>query len=278
MSVNKDASRSLIDSWLGSVEGVSSSASYSSAAVTFTGYIGSTATSMELYRTVTSSTAAISVTDLHQDGIGDCFLIAAIGELAIYDPALIKNMIVQNANGTQTVTLYANTKGGQPYNGETVFKKVTFTVTDTFASNSVNSSTGQAVDSSNGSKVIWPQVLENAVAQLDGGYSVLNQGGDPAVALEELTGKVAYDYYASGFSATLLKSLSSSGYLITLDTQTSNSTYGTFGNHAYMFDGIQTISGVSYVKALNPWGFSQPSLIPVSQLGTVFQAVTVGHI
>ena len=50
---------------------------------------------------------------------------------------------------------------------------------------------GASQDVLNGRKEIWPQVLEKAVATLDGGYGAIANGGNPMIALQELTGRAA---------------------------------------------------------------------------------------
>jgi hypothetical protein len=141
-----------------------------------------------LYLTEAGNTNAISYTDINQDGIGDCFLVSPIGEIAMLKPTFISNMIHANADGTETVALYEGSTGRLPNFGTTAFKPVTETVTNVFASDSVNS--GATQDVVGKSKEIWAQVIEKAVAQLNGGYSQIQYGGYPTVAMEELTGKV----------------------------------------------------------------------------------------
>src|SRR6185312_17558519 len=84
-------------------------------------------------------------------------------------------------------TLHLAASGLLPTYGTTSFRTTTVTIDNTFPSNSVNN--GASQDVVNGQKEIWVQVLESAVATLDGGYSVINQGGNPMIAMEELTGQ-----------------------------------------------------------------------------------------
>ena len=155
-------------------------------------------------------------------------------------------------------------------------------MTNNFASYSVNNGASQDVVA--GVKEIWPQVLENAFAQLGGGYSSIMNGGSPVYAMEQLTGKAATWYSPVQFGSTAAQitanfnGLIKANDMIVLDTNTSNSTYNLVGNHAYMFDGLVTQGGVTYVKALNPWGFDQPNLIPVTALSKAFVEVDVGHV
>lgn len=240
-----------------------------------TGTEGGTTTTMSLFLTETGDTSPISINDLHQGQIGDCFLITAMGELARTEPLAIENMIIDNGNGTQSVRLFEASNGSLPNYGTSSFKAVWVTVTDNFQSTSVNN--GSTQDVVNGVKEIWPQVLEQAIAQLNGGYSTISNGGYPAIAMEELTGQRAYSYSASSVSQSLLTAWSNANDMISLDTSSSNSTYNLVGNHAYMFEGLTVQNGTTYVKAGNPWGFDQPSLIPVSALGSVFVQVDVGR-
>ena len=57
------------------------------------------------------STGAPSYLDVNQGYLGDCYFVAALGEVALQDPSLIENMITANGNGTYSVLFYVN---GQP--------------------------------------------------------------------------------------------------------------------------------------------------------------------
>jgi hypothetical protein len=74
-----------------------------------------------LYLQEVGDPALISVNDIHQGQIGDCFLLSSIGELALWYPGAITNMIHVNADGTETVTLYIAASGALPTFGTTSF-------------------------------------------------------------------------------------------------------------------------------------------------------------
>jgi hypothetical protein len=228
---------------------------------------GTSASTMlqSLYLTESGDTASISVNDLHQGQLGDCFLISPIGEIAMHNPSWIQNMIHQNTNGTSTVTLYTASNGQLPTYGTTQFSATQITVADNFASYTVNS--GASQDVVGNVKEIWPQVIEKAVASLDGGYNVINNGGYPIVAMEELTGHSATSIGASGMTLSELQSFINAGDLITMDTSSnSNLPYGLVSGHSYMFEKLTTSGGTPMVQLGNPWGMDQPSLIPVAQI------------
>jgi hypothetical protein len=216
------------------------------------------ASATELYAPGTNLATEINAGQLYQGQIGDCFLISSIGEIAITDPADIKSMIQQNANGTETVRLYEPSMS----RASVAFQPEAVTVSNAFPSYSVDSGAGQDVVS--GVKVIWPQVLEKAVATLDGGYAAIANGGSPVVAMEQLTGKAAVGYAPGKLSVTALESDITAKDLIVMDTANSASLPdGLVGDHAYMFG---SLSASGSVQLLNPWGFDQPAAIPITRL------------
>ena len=234
------------------------------------------AASQALYLVEAGNTAAIAQSDIHQGQIGDCYLLSPMGDLAASHPSFITNMIHLNANGTETVTLYKAANGSAALPGATAFKAITETVTNSFQSNGVNNASSQ--DVVNGVKEIWAQVLENAAAQAGGGYAGIGAGGNPAMAMEELTGHTANAYAPAGVSAAALQGFVAAGDIMTFDTKNSSSlAYNLVGNHAYMFNAVVATANGPAVSLANPWGFDQPSLIPVSKLSSVFAEVDVGR-
>jgi hypothetical protein len=234
------------------------------------------ALSPALYLTEAGDTAAINMNDIHQGQMGDCFLVSPLGELAKTHPDAVRNMIRQNADGTETVTLYAPKVGTVPMPGTSALKPITVTVNNVFPTYSVNSGATQDVVGSQ--KEIWAQVIEKAIATVRGGYGAIAYGGNPATVMEELTGHQADCYYPASLSADMLKSFASAGDLITFDTPNrSNLGYNLVGSHAYMFNGVVATASGPAVSLKNPWGFSDPTLVPVSQMGKVFAEVDVGR-
>ncbi len=228
-----------------------------------------------LYLTEPGDSAAISVNDIHQGQIGDCFLLSPLGDMACYEPAAIAQMIHANANGTETVTLYGNQQGGVPGFGTTSFKAITETVTNVFPTNSVDNGASQDVVA--GHKEIWPEVIEKAFAQANGGYAGIQNGGYPVVALQELTGHTAsFESPSAATVVSLMKNIAA-GDLVVMDTGSANAAFNLVGHHAYMFEGLQTANGVACVRLGNPWGFDAPSLIPVSLLSKGIVEVDIGH-
>ncbi len=230
-----------------------------------------------LYLTETGTSTPISVTDINQGQLGDCYLLSSIGEIALLQPSFISNMIHVNSNGTETVTLYKAANGSLPGWSTTAFKAVSETVTNAFPGNSVNN--GATQDVLGNQKEIWPQVLENAYASLNGGYGAIGNGGYPALAMEELTGHAGTQVAAASVTLAMLQGDVRAGDLIVMDTLgKSGLSNGLVGNHAYMFDGVTGTGAAATLKLLNPWGTNEPTPVLLSQFSKNFAAMDVGHL
>jgi Calpain family cysteine protease len=204
-----------------------------------------------LYLQEAGNAAAISVTDIYQGQMGDCYLLSSIGEIALFHPSWITKMIQANADGTETVTLYRAANGGLPGIGTASYTPVEINVTNTFPSNSVNNGANQ--DVYNGQKEIWVQVLEKAMATLYGGYNGIANGGIPAISLEELTGCSAIATSPGAISWQQVQADAAAGNLITFDTGGYGAlSYHLYGCHAYMFQSLTTVNGTVMVNLLNP--------------------------
>ena len=221
------------------------------------------------------SYAPVSINDINQGGLGDCFLLTAVGELALDRPNAITNMISVNPDGTETVTLYETAGGGAPSFGDTTFVRTQITVDNTFPDNSVNSG-GQ--DVSDGQQEIWAQVLEKAVATLSGGYDVIDQGGWPMLVMEELTGQAGGWTSPASLTVQELQGYMAAGDLVAFDTPASGAlAYGLVGDHAYMFESLVTVNGQAMIQLGNPWGDTEPQLVPLAQVSNEFDEIDVGQ-
>ena len=219
------------------------------------------------------SYAPLSINDINQGELGDCFLLAAVGELALDRPNAITSMIGVNADGTETVTLY-EAGGGAPLFGDTSFVPTRIIVDNSFPDDAVNGGNQDVFD---GQQEIWVQVLEKALATLAGGYDVINQGGWPMFVMEELTGQASADISPASLSLQTLQGYMKAGDLLAFDTPESDSlSYGLVGDHAYMFESLVTVNGQAMVQLGNPWGDTEPQLIPLSQVGSNFDEIDVG--
>ena len=230
-----------------------------------------------MYLTETGTAGAVSVADINQGQIGDCFLLSSIGEMGLLQPRAIPNMIHVNADGTETVTLYKASNGSLPSWNTTAFKAISITVNNVFPNYSVNN--GATQDVLNGQKEIWSQVLEKAVATLSGGYSAIAYGGSPLVAMGELTGHAASFMSPASLTLAALQSFVAAGDLIVMDTLSRGALPNNLvNNHAYIFEGVTGTGASALAHFGNPWGFAQPTAMLVSQLSHGFSEVDIGHL
>jgi hypothetical protein len=230
-----------------------------------------------LYLTEPGNIDAISISDINQGQLGDCFLLSSLGEIVRQMPSFISNMIQINLNGTETITLHEAASGNLPTWGTMAFISVTETVSNVFAAGSVNNGATQDVVGKN--KEIWPQVVEKAYATLSGGYSAIANGGSPVIAMEELTGQPATFMSPANLTLSMLSSLINAHDLITMLTPANGLLPNNLVNdHVYMYEGTTGTGSSTTVNFGNPWGFDQPKPMLLSQLSHGFAEVEVGHL
>lgn len=189
----------------------------------------------------------------------------------------ISEMIHANDAGTETVRLYAAADGQVPTHGTSAYKAASTNVDNNFPSYSVNEVATQ--DVVGGKEEIWPQVIEKAMAIEDGGYDAIAHGGWPVFAMEVLTGHGASSVAPADPTLAVLQNEITAGDLIVMDTPAgSNLPFNPVRGHAHMFEKVTTGgSDGPMVQLGNPWGFNQPTAIPLSQLAKGICQVDIGH-
>ncbi|HEY0180872.1 MAG TPA: C2 family cysteine protease, partial [Dokdonella sp.] len=222
----------------------------------------------------TNQSCQPSVDDIHQNGYGDCYLLAPLSSLAQKHPDEIKNMIHDNGNGTFTVT-FPHQKDNGLTNVWGLFgdryHDVTVTVSDRdLPSNAVNASDGPNPQAG---APKWPEVIEAAYAKAHGGYDKIGNGGYPDQAMEGITGHGADNYSAADGAGKIEQALKD-GKIVTVSTPESDGGQGSYdtnphqliGGHAYTVTGVVTVNGKEFAELRNPWGFDQPQKIPLDEL------------
>jgi len=134
-----------------------------------------------------------SMSDINQGYLGDCYFLSSCAEVAKQDAGDITSMFTNNGNGTYGVRFYV----------DGVAEYVT-----------VNTSLADGGSVFNHATDIWASLAEKAYAQLQASgvdtgnsinygnsYSTTGNGGDPAFALEAITGASAINqFFANGSS------------------------------------------------------------------------------
>ena len=121
-------------------------------------------------------------TDVNQGNTGDCYFLAAIGEVALQDPNALESMIVSDGGGVYGVRFDVN--------GQDDWVTVNSSLpTLTAASPWAN---GSNLEFANGN-VLWPALLEKAFAEITPGDSYAAISGGTGAVLSEITGQSVSD-------------------------------------------------------------------------------------
>jgi hypothetical protein len=203
-----------------------------------------------------------SYLDVRQGAVGDCWLEASLAEVAARDPQDIRNMFTYDGttvdNGA-TVGLYTvrffNT------NGVAVYVQVDTELPD-------GGEYYDHVANDLGTQALWVALAEKAYAEANSlgyvttghegqdSYGALNNG-DPAWALQAITGKSASDY---SINPTNIAAAWNAGNLIVLWTGNPPSSY-IVGSHCYAVVGYNASSSQPF-ELFNPWGTDSSTATP----------------
>ncbi len=128
--------------------------------------------------------------DVQQGELGDCYLMSALSAVAQMDPARIRRMIAPLGDGRYSVTFWVacNENGILTYNPHQEIVTNEVPVVNSFSRTPQFGGTPRADASRPGQRELWVSLVERAYAQWRGGYQAAGNGGDAAIALEEVTG------------------------------------------------------------------------------------------
>ena len=168
--------------------------------------------------------------DVDQGNADDCYILSALGEAAQFSPSSIKNMFINNGDGTYTVMFYHN--GNEAFVTVNSELPVNATGQANFAGWGyfMNGSTAVGDGYTNQFNVLWVALAEKAYAQLnesgwigqDGTNSYTGIGvGIPGVAYTQITNQATTGFAISGPSVdtgTALSFLLESGRPVLLNS------------------------------------------------------------
>jgi len=235
----------------------------------------------------------ISMNDINQGSWGDCYLLSAIDTFIRKGPRFISQDITQNSNGTVTVKLYEDAQTNAPITEMTSKFKAVYEVVDPNALQFGGVNTlSPTTDSLNGVKEIWPQVVEQAYAQLNGGAANVANGGFAAIAMATLSGidgqkapgtNVSNNIIqAQSLNLPMLQRLINDNCTIAFDTNSFGALAdGLIADHSYAYNGC-TVSGPNgantTLNLVNPWGPAYgTTIVPLKDVAQNFTWVEVGH-
>ena len=243
----------------------------------------------------------VNAGEFEQGTLGDCYFISALAAMAANDPDALEDMIQDNGDGTYTVTFHGleyDENGFAIPSGETFSYEIDAEVLLSENYDIV----GANIQDADGDDLfeIGPALLEKAFAmfaeEMNGmaadngqlpffgdadatnstGFNLLDEGGDPSIAMIALTGSeswsvgysgdyaAAFENWAAEYNLTsdelLLDILSSADEGVTVTVGTNNPEMdGLADGHAYTVLGVVEIDGEEYIVMRNPWGVGEPS-------------------
>jgi hypothetical protein len=142
-------------------------------------------------------TGRVSAEDVGQGDLGDCFFLSSLVAFAQSDPRALRRAIVDNGDGTYTITFQRRHRGTAiafPVRVDSRFP------VDRRGAQKF----GKGLRSGPHGQELWPALFEKAFAASHGGYVRINQGGDGAVALASLSGRACETLTLSRHSAAAL--------------------------------------------------------------------------
>lgn len=117
-----------------------------------------------------------SLDDIAQGGLNDCYVFAAMAALVHTDPERIKSMVIDNGDGTYTVSFQGTTDGQTDLQTVTVdFVKGKHAFVGT-------------------RKALWPLIVEKAYGEQLGGLDKLDTGGNAGEAVDDFKDLEATDF------------------------------------------------------------------------------------
>ncbi len=188
------------------------------------------------------------VSDLHQGDLGDCYFVAPLGEVAMRNPNQIRQMFIDNLDGTFSIRFYHN---GKPFY-VTVNRELPADKNGRF----VYDNRGDFIN--NPKNILWVALAEKALAQLnesgwlktlgkagENSYAAIGAGGKSSLALPLVCGiSTARDGVESisGFDKGELQIANSKKDVPSFLVPT----------HSYVVVGYDAAKGE--VTLFNPWG------------------------
>jgi hypothetical protein len=193
-------------------------------------------------------------TDIQQNGLGDCYFLSTLANIAKNDPQLLENNITPLGDGTYAVMFIEN--------GMSTYYRVD----------------GEVPADSNGNPLfatipsdsaIWSLIYEKAYTEArpstnaDADYGNI-EGGDPTEVFtafgatginEEMANQFANGSQLIQWVYNQLNEGKAVEFLTTTDaSQLTNVPLAE--NHAYTVEGVETENGVTYLELRNPWGYN----------------------
>ncbi|MBV8663198.1 MAG: hypothetical protein JO107_08855 [Hyphomicrobiales bacterium] len=222
-------------------------------------------------------------TDVNQGYLGDCYLMASLGETALKDPAAIESMITNNGNGTYGVCFEVD---GQPDYVTVNDELPVFGGREIWAN-------GSTLEFANGSTSSWSELIEKAYVELNAQTAAAQEGGHSAgdsyaavtagtaAALTEITGQSVDCCTLNADTSPI--SLGSTAYELGRDlaagdevlmSTPSNTTGNLVSDHMFEVTGVNQMAGT--ISLQNPWNTAYSGTLAMSFTESMTQLAEAG--
>lgn len=199
--------------------------------------------------------------DVHQGQVGDCYFVASLSAAVARAPMAIKNMFINNGDGTFTVRFF--NCGVVDY--VTVNRQLPVDEAGRFIF------AGQGQSAGYGGNILWANLAEKAYAQLAeegwsrawfanpaNSYSSIN-GGRSYITLAQITGRSAWAAPVNSRTTGELITALKYGTLVTIGTKYSEPENShVIPRHVYYVTGYD--AGAKTFTVVNPWGADLPTI------------------
>ena len=220
--------------------------------------------------------------DARQGMLGDCYFIASLAAIADENPDAVRNLFIDNGDGTYTVRFYAGALGSFDQNGlvSSGFLSGSGTADYVTVSRRLPANTngtlgysGYGLNASSPMTTLWVALAEKAYAQWNETGNSGRDGTNRYAAIEggwmfdvnaQILGYNSTSYFFSSAGKQSLVDALRSNKAVTLGTTQSGSAGGLYGGHAYVVSGYD--ASTDSFSLHNPWGVSHPTRLTWAQL------------
>ncbi len=225
---------------------------------------------------------APSLNDSRQGQLGDCYFLASLVSIAERNQSAIRNMFVDNEDGTFTVRFFGGSLGmfwqGSLISagfttGAGVADYVTVDRNLPTYSNGGLAYSGYGRSALNASTTLWLALAEKAYAQWNETGKSGRNGTNTYTAIEggwmsnvnaQVLGYNSTYYSTNSTSKQVMINALSAGHAVTLGTTSNASAGGLVGSHAYVVTAYNAAS--DSFTLYNPWSTQHPTPLNWSQL------------
>lgn len=196
------------------------------------------------------------LSDSQQGMLGDCYFLASLISIAVINQTAIRNMFIENSDGTVTVRFFQN--------GRADFVTVNRSLPTNSWGGLAYNGFGRSV--TNASTPLWLTLAEKAYAQWNETGKAGRNGTNTYAGIEggwmsnvnaQVLGYASSNFAVNGTNKQALINALNSGQAVTIGTNPGATVGGLVGSHAYVVTGYNVADDT--FEFFNPWNFQHPT-------------------